>query len=74
MTFRHVVSITEAAVVTHVPARTIRRWLDDWRLCDYADTGPALVDANEVEQLAAIRHANGGRLPSLPCGRTVVVD
>ena len=44
-------SISDAAHWTHVPAGTIRRWLAEDRICRYGDSRPWLVDPAEIEQL-----------------------
>jgi hypothetical protein len=52
--------LEEAEVEYEVSERTIRRWIQDERMCSYGDR-PMLVNGNEVQQLKALVFGKPGR-------------
>jgi len=55
-------TVREASRLTAVPARTIRRWIEDQRLTARRRGRAWLVDPQQVSELAGLRGARG-RLP-----------
>lgn len=59
------VSIAKVEVISSVPARTLRRWINEGRLTRYVTaTGLTVLDINELEPLLTLRKAKS-RLPCI---------
>ncbi|MGI5288043.1 helix-turn-helix domain-containing protein [Nonomuraea polychroma] len=58
------ISTADAAVIYHIPARTLRRWVNEGRLTSQRQGRAILVNCDELDQLADLR--DGHRLPRAP--------
>lgn len=61
------ITIADAAHLTHIPARTLYRWVTDERCTSNRVNGRTLVDLEEIEELAD--HRRSGRLPRIDTRR-----
>lgn len=61
------ITIADAAHLTHIPARTLYRWVAEERCTSTRVNGRTFVHLEEIEELADRRRA--GRLPKIDTRR-----